>query len=67
MRLTTDFTKAERSEALTGGAGTVDKIGKNSYSHHFTTLTFEDRQNFLIGNGLFRKLWVAAPDGRCKT
>ena len=61
LRLTTDFTKAERSEALTGGAGTVDKIGKNSYSHHFTTLTFEDRQNFLIGNGLFRKLWVAAP------
>ena len=46
MRLTTDFTKAERSEALTGGAGTVEKIGKNSYSHHFTTLTFEDRQNF---------------------
>ena len=61
MRLTTDFTKAERSEALTGGAGTVEKIGKNSYSHHFTTLTFEDRQNFLIGNGLFRKLWIAAP------
>ncbi len=61
LKLTTDFQKAERSEALTGGAGTVDKIGKNSYSHHFTTLTFEDRQNFLIGNGLFRKLWIAAP------
>lgn len=61
LKLATDFQKAERSEALTGGAGTVDKIGKNSYSHHFTTLSFEDRQNFLIGNGLFRKLWIAAP------
>ena len=51
----------ERSEALSGGAGTVDKIGRNAFSHHFTTLSFEDRQNFLIGNGFFRKLWIAAP------
>ena len=61
VALTSKFDKPERSEALTGGAGTVSKIGKNAYSHHFTTLSFEDRQNFLIGNGLFRKLWVAAP------
>ncbi len=61
ISLTDNFNKAERSEALTGGAGTVDKIGKNAYSHHFTTLSYEDKQNFLIGNGLFRKLWVAAP------
>ena len=60
-KLTTNFSKAERSEALTGGAGTVEKVGKNAFSHHFTNLSFEDRQNFLIGNGLFRKLWVAAP------
>ena len=26
--LTNDFSKAERSEALSGGAGTVNKIGK---------------------------------------
>ncbi len=61
IKLATDFYKAERSEALSGGAGTVDKIGRNAYSHHFTTLSFEDRQNFLIGNGFFRKLWIAAP------
>ena len=46
---------------MSGGAGTVEKTGKNAFSHHFTTLSYEDRQNFLIGNGLFRKLWVAAP------
>ena len=61
IKPTSNFLKAERSEALTGGAGTVSKVGKNAYSHHFTTLSFEERQNFLIGNGFFRKLWIAAP------
>lgn len=61
IALTTSFDKAERSEALTGGAGTVNRVGKNAFSHHLTNLSFEDRQNFLIGNGFFRKLWVAAP------
>ena len=61
IKLTTNFDKPERSESLSGGAGTVDKIGKNAFSHHFTTLSFEERQNFLIGNGFFRKLWIAAP------
>ena len=38
--LTTNFSKAERSEALSGGAGTVNKIGKNAFSHHFKNLSF---------------------------
>ena len=59
--LTKDFSKAEKSEALSGGAGTVDKIGKNAFSHHFKTLSFEQRQDFLIGNALFRKVWIASP------
>ncbi len=61
LKLTTNFNKPERSESLSAGAGTVDKIGKNAFSHHFTTLSFEQRQKFLIGNGFFRKLWIAAP------
>ncbi len=61
LKLTNNFSQAERSEALSGGAGTIEKVGRNAFSHHFTTLNFEDRQNFLIGNGLFRKLWIAAP------
>ena len=59
--LTTNFSKAERSEALSGGAGTVDKIGKNAFSHHFKNLSFEQRQDFLIGNAFFRKVWIASP------
>ena len=59
--LTTNFSKAERSEALSGGAGTVNKIGKNAFSHHFKNLSFEQRQDFLIGNAFFRKVWIASP------
>ena len=61
IALTNNFSKAERSEALSGGAGTVDKIGKNAFSHHFTNLSFEQRQDFLIGNAFFRKVWIASP------
>ena len=61
VSITKNFSKAERSEALSGGAGTVDKIGKNAFSQHFKNLSFEQRQNFLIGNAFFRKVWVASP------
>ena len=59
--LTKNFSKAERSEALSGGAGTVKKFGKNAFSQHFNNLSFEQRQDFLIGNGFFRKVWIASP------
>ena len=58
---TNNFNKPERSESLTGGAGTISRFGPNAFSNHLTNLSFEDRQNFLIGNGLFRKLWVSSP------
>ncbi len=61
LSLAADFSRAERSEALSGGAGTVDKIGKNAFSHHFKNLSFEERQDFLIGNAFFRKVWIASP------
>ena len=59
--LTNDFSKAERSEKLSGGAGTIDKIGRNAFSHHFTNLSFEQKQDFLIGNAFFREVWIASP------
>ena len=58
---TNNFSKAERSENLSGGAGTVAIVGRNAYSMHFNNLSFQQRQDFLIGNGLFRKLWISAP------
>ena len=59
--LTNNFRVAERSENLVGGAGTVSIVGRNAYSMHFNNLSFEQRQDFLIGNGLFRKLWISSP------
>ncbi len=58
---TLNFDKAEKFEAMTGGAGTISDISRNSFSHHLSTLTFKDKQNFLIGNGMFRKVWVSSP------
>lgn len=59
----TDFGKAENFESLPGGAATVrDKaVNRDIFSHPSTNISFEGRQRFLVGNGLFRKDWVSAP------
>jgi CxxC motif-containing protein (DUF1111 family) len=58
----TDFSRAERFEALPGGAATTKKTGDaNALSHPSANLDFEDQQRFLVGNGLFRKEWATAP------
>lgn len=59
---TTDFSRAESFETMQGGAGTVDKhINADIFSHPAANLSFEGRQQFLVGNGLFRKDWVSSP------
>ncbi|NYT22618.1 c-type cytochrome [Alcaligenaceae bacterium] len=61
-RATTDFSRAEPYEAMQGGAGTVDKlVNADIFSHPAANLGFEGRQEFLVGNGLFRKDWVSSP------
>ncbi|HEY9281724.1 MAG TPA: di-heme oxidoredictase family protein [Eoetvoesiella sp.] len=58
----TDFSKAEPFELMQGGAGTVRKlINHDIFSHPAANLTFEGRQEFSVGNGLFRKDWVSSP------
>lgn len=59
---TTDFSKAERFEAMQGGAGTSTKIvNQDAFSQFSANLTFEEEMNFKLGNALFRKLWVSSP------
>ncbi len=60
---TGDFSKPEQFEPLPGGAATVrDKaINRDIFSHPSANISFEGRQRFQIGNGLFRKDWVSAP------
>ena len=39
-----------------------DKLAnRDIFSQPSANLSFEDRQRFQIGNGLFRKDWIAAP------
>jgi len=59
---TQDFSKPERFEAMSGGAGTSQKrVNRDAFSHHTQNLTFDEQSDFKLGNALFRKLWVSSP------
>lgn len=58
----TDFSTAEKFEAMQAGAATTAKAADaNVFSHPSANLDFPGQQRFLLGNGLFRKDWVSAP------
>ena len=57
-----DFSAAERFEALQGGSGTnQERFDSNAFSLPSAALTFEQRSDFFVGNGVFDRPWVAAP------
>ncbi len=59
---TTDFTKPESYERHPGGATTSKKKpGRNAFSQPSANLSFEQRADFFVGNGFFKRLWVTAP------
>jgi CxxC motif-containing protein (DUF1111 family) len=59
---TTDFTKPEKFELLSAGATTNRKlVNRDAFSLFSQNLSFEDQEKFSLGNGFFRKVWVAAP------
>ena len=59
---TTDFSRAEPFEALQGGSGTnTERFDANAFSLPSGALSFEERADFFIGNGVFDRPWVAAP------
>ena len=59
---TTDFSKPEAWEALQGGTATNRKrLDREAFSQPSSSLTFEERANFFVGDGLFKRLWVSAP------
>lgn len=60
--LTEDFAVAEPFERNTLGSATSKQApDSNAFSHFLPTLTFEEEQDFKIGNAFFRKLWVSSP------
>jgi CxxC motif-containing protein (DUF1111 family) len=59
---TTDFSAPERFEALSGGSATNrSTLNRNAFSQPSANLSFEQRADFFVGNGLFRRNWVTAP------
>lgn len=61
-RPTDDFSKPEQFELMQGGAATTRAtVNGNSFSHFSTNLTFQEEEQFKLGNALFTKLWMAAP------
>lgn len=57
-----DFSKPENFELMQGGAGTSTKIvSRDAFSHFNQNLSFEEEEDFKLGNALFRKLWVSSP------
>ncbi|MGB3339559.1 MAG: di-heme oxidoredictase family protein [Devosia sp.] len=60
--LTTDFSKPENFEAKPAGAGTTTfAANQDSFSHFLDNLSFEQEEQFKLGNALFRKIWVSSP------
>ena len=59
---TTDFSAPERFETLSGGSATNRSTSnRNAFSQPSANLSFEQRADFFVGNGLFRRNWVTAP------
>ena len=59
---TTDFTKPEAYERHPAGAATTKKTpNRNAFSQPSANLSFEQRADFFVGNGFFKRLWVTAP------
>ena len=58
----TAFDAPEPFEANPGGAGTVRaRATREAFSQPQGNVGFEEEMTFRVGNGLFERLWVAAP------
>ena len=56
-----NFDHPEEFEEYSGGNGTVKVSNKNSYSLPMKNLRSDQKIDFLIGNGLFKREWLPAP------
>jgi len=57
-----DYSRPEPGEALPGGAATSHAdLNSSAFSHSSDNMSFERELDFKVGDGIFRKLWVAAP------
>lgn len=53
-----DFTAAEPAEGLSGGTATNEKrLGRDAFSEPSSSMGFDKRRTFFLGNGLFHRRW----------
>ena len=58
----TDFSKPMAFEANSAGASTSRALPNgNAFSHPSANLKAKGKQDFFVGNGLFKKVWVSSP------
>ncbi len=59
---TSDFSQAEPHEIYSGGTATnTTRFDRDAYSQPSASMSFEDRADFFVGNGFFKRAWVVAP------
>ena len=51
----------EENEELSGGSLTTFDLGENAFGHSPSNLSFEEENDFVIGNSFFRSNWTSAP------
>lgn len=57
-----DFSQAEPGEHLSGGAATsLYRPDGNAFSRPSSNLTVEQKMDFTVGNGFFKRIWVSSP------
>ena len=62
LRPTTQFAAPERWEELPGGSATNRaRLDGDAFSQPSANLSFEQRADFFVGNGFFKRMWVTAP------
>ncbi|MEM7503937.1 MAG: di-heme oxidoredictase family protein [Pseudomonadota bacterium] len=58
----TDPAELQPFERMSGGAGTAAGVfGGNAFSLPAANLSLQGQQDFAVGNGVFRKIWVSSP------
>ena len=61
-RLTDVFDQAQKFERMSAGKATSQaSVNGNAFSHPSANLKGEERSDFFVGNGLFKKIWVSSP------
>lgn len=51
----------EENEKYSGGKGTIFNFNNNAFSKQMKNISFEERMDFAIGNGFFKRIWVSSP------